>query len=376
MTNNFKKKAILSTLALMFFCLTAFAAMPLNVGIALPLHIDDGDGKRAIEYYRGLILAAEELKNEGVEVNFYAWNFQKDANINIILQDPNAKKCDIFFGPMYTKQVPALQAFAAKQNAKLIIPFSISGDPSSNYGNVFQIYQEPQFTRTEYIKKFAEKFAGHQIVVVGCNDVDTSKGDFTSELRGLLAGKGQACTLTNLTTKDELFVKAFNPAKQNIVVLNSSSNASLKEAFKKLDSIKKLNPNIQFSLFGYTEWLTYANDYAPFYHRFNVYIPTHSFFNPNDSNTKSFIEKYKNTFSCEMLSQYNPRFGVMGYDHGRFFFRGFSKMGKDYKGVYANNDALQSRIHFGKVGQNGGMQNIGFMFIRYNTNQTITIEKY
>ena len=55
---------------------------------------------------------------------------------------------------------------------------------------------------------------------------------------------------------------------------------------------------------------------------------------------------------------------------------GFLKMGKDYKGVYANNDALQSRIHFEKVGQNGGMQNIGFMFIRYNTNQTITIEKY
>lgn len=376
MTNNFKKKAILSVLTSMFFCLTAFAAMPLNVGIALPLHIEDGDGKRAIEYYRGLILAAQELKDEGVEVNFYAWNFHKDANINVILQDPNAKKCDMFFGPMYTKQVPALQAFAAKQNAKLIIPFSISGDPSSNYSNVFQIYQEPQFTRTEYIKKFAEKFSACQVVVVGCNDVDTSKGDFTSELRGLLSGKGQACTVTNLDTKDELFVKAFSTQKQNIVVLNSSSNASLKQAFKKLESVKKANPNLQFSLFGYTEWLTYAGDYAPFYHKFNVHIPTHSFFNPADSNTKSFIAKYKNTFNAEMLSQYNPRFGVMGYDHGRFFFRGFSKMGKDYKGVYANNDALQSRIHFGKVGQNGGMQNIGFMFIRYNTNQTITIEKY
>ena len=376
MTTNFMKKAVLCVAALLLCCLTILAAMPINVGVALPLHNDDGDGKRAIEYYRGLILAAEELKTEGVEVNFFAWNCHINAGMASILKDANAKKCDIFFGPMYSKQVATLQAFAAKQNAKVIIPFSISGDPASQYSNVFQIYQEPQFARMEAIKKFAEKYSNCQVIIVGCNDSETTKGDFTAELRGLLTGKGLTYHLTNLTTNDELFIKAFSKEKQNIIVLNSASNKSLKEAFKKLANIKKLYPEVKFSMFGYTEWLTFANDYAPFYHKFDVIIPTHSYFNPYNADTKKFISKYNEKFGVDLLSQYNPRFGIMGYDHGRFLFRGFSKMGKDYKGMYANNDALQTRIYFGKVGQTGGMQNIGFKFVHYNQNQTITIENY
>jgi len=367
----------MSFIAVLLFSVTsAFAIVPINVGIILPLHNDDGDGKRAIEYYRGLILAAEEMKNEGVEVNFYAWNAHINADVKKILQDPNAKKCDFFFGPMYTKQLPTLQAFAAANGAKVIIPFSINGDPASHYNNVFQIYQEPNFARTEAIKKFAEKFSTSQVVVVGCSDENSSKGDFTAELRGLLTGKGMGYTLTSLSTPNELFVKAFNSKKNNMVVLNSSSNKSLKEAFKKLEALKKDHPELSISVFGYTEWLTYANDYAPFYHKFDMYIPTHSYFDPSDPRIQKLLSAYKNKFGADMNSQNNPRFGVMGYDHGRFFFRGFSKMGRDYKGIYANNDALQTRIYFGKVGQTGGMQNIGFKFIHYKTDKTISIMEF
>ena len=348
----------------------ALALVPLNVGIALPLHNEDGDGKRAVEYYRGLIMAAEELEKEGVQVNFFAWNFHKDSDINIILQDPNARKCDLFFGPMYTKQIPALQEFAEKYGAKVIIPFSINENPSGKYKNVFQVYIEPALARKNEIKQFCEYFKNYQVVVVGCNDEQTNKGDFTADLKREMTTNKVAYTMTNLTTADNLFAKAFNATKPNIVVLNSASNTAVKDAFKKLDALMKTNPKVKVSLFGYTEWLMYTNAYAEFFHRFDTYIHTHSYYNPQGSATKIFTEKYRAKFGCEMLD-YNPRFGIMGYDHGRFFFRGFSKMGNDYKGIYPNNDALQSRIHFAQVGQNGGMQNIGFKFIHFNRDRGI-----
>lgn len=367
------KRIVFSIIAFLLVGVSyVFAVTPINVGIVLPLHNNDGDGLRAIEYYRGLILAAEELKSEGVEVNFYAWNVHKDADVTMILQDPNAKKCDIFFGPMYTKQVAAIQAFAAKQNSKVIIPFSISESPSSKYKNVFQIYQEPSYARANSIKKFAEFFNNYQVVIVGCNDANTTKGDFTADLKKSLAANNTVYTMTNLTTKDDLFVKAFNDKKPNVVILNSASNASVKEVFKKLDAVKKLNPNITISLFGYTEWLMYTNAYADQFHKFDTYIPTHSYYNPQSPDTKIFELQYKKHFNAELLTSYNPRFGIMGYDHGRFFFRGFSKMGREYKGAYANNDALQSRIHFARVGSSGGMQNVGFKFIHFNRNKSIS----
>ena len=38
----------------------------INVGIMLPLHNVDGDGERMTEYYRGLLLAFDELRSQGV----------------------------------------------------------------------------------------------------------------------------------------------------------------------------------------------------------------------------------------------------------------------------------------------------------------------
>ena len=41
----------------------------ISVGVMLPLHQVDGDGKRMIEYYRGMLTAFEQLKKEGYHIN-------------------------------------------------------------------------------------------------------------------------------------------------------------------------------------------------------------------------------------------------------------------------------------------------------------------
>ena len=53
----------------------------IHVGIMLPLHNQDGDGKRMIEFYRGVLLALNEMKSEGITTDVHAWNVPKDAYI-------------------------------------------------------------------------------------------------------------------------------------------------------------------------------------------------------------------------------------------------------------------------------------------------------
>ena len=52
-----------------------------RVGIMLPLHNVDGDGNRMVEFYRGLLLAVDDLKKEGISVDIHAWNVNIDADI-------------------------------------------------------------------------------------------------------------------------------------------------------------------------------------------------------------------------------------------------------------------------------------------------------
>ena len=98
-----------------------------RVGVMLPLHNVDGDGQRMVEYYRGVLMACDSLKAQGIKTNVQAWNVPIDANVATTLADPAAAKCDIIFGPLYTSQVKPIADFCRKNDIKLVIPFSING---------------------------------------------------------------------------------------------------------------------------------------------------------------------------------------------------------------------------------------------------------
>ena len=72
----------------------------IRVGVMLPLHNINGDGKRMVEYYRGILMACDSLKKTGISIDIHAWNAAEDADMSQILQDPAAAKCDIIFGPL------------------------------------------------------------------------------------------------------------------------------------------------------------------------------------------------------------------------------------------------------------------------------------
>ena len=86
----------------------------IRVGVMLPLHNINGDGKRMVEYYRGILMACDSLKKTGLSVDVHAWNAAEDADMTQILKDPAAAKCDVIFGPLYSKQMQVLSDFVEK----------------------------------------------------------------------------------------------------------------------------------------------------------------------------------------------------------------------------------------------------------------------
>ena len=98
----------------------------IRLGVMLPLHDINGDGKRMVEYYRGVLMACDSIKKLGVSVDIHAWNAAEDGDIHQILRDENAAKCDLIIGPLYSKQMEAISAFVEKHKIKLLIPFSIN----------------------------------------------------------------------------------------------------------------------------------------------------------------------------------------------------------------------------------------------------------
>ena len=349
----------------------------ITIGVMLPLHNIDGDGKRMLEYYRGILMACDSLKRDGITTQVFAWNVPADNDIKSVLNDTNIQKCDMIFGPLYTSQVHPLATFCHRNGIKLIIPFSIGGNEATVNTDVFQIYQSTELLNKKAVDAFMERFKGRHVVFVDCNDSTSKKGIFTSVLRKRLEAAGQKYSITNIKSSEAYFSKAFSRALPNVVVLNTGRSPELNITFAKLNSLRATDAAVSVSMYGYTEWLMYTKVYLELYHRYDTYIPTTFFYNPLSSKTKRLENTYRKWFHSDMQTAL-PRFALVGYDQAQYFIRGMAKYGKKFKGATWQNtySPVQGLLKFEPASDKGGMQNAGFMLIHYRAGGNIDSISY
>lgn len=344
----------------------------IHIGVMLPLHNNDGDGRRMLEYYRGVLLACDSLKRAGISTHIYAWNVAADKNVNTFLTNADVQKCDLIFGPLYTTQVHSLASFCHQNGTRLVIPFSIGGNEVSNNPNVFQIYQSAERFNTMAVDAFMERFKGRHVVFIDCNDTTSRKGIFTSALRKRLEAAGQKYSITNTKSSEAYFSKAFSRTQPNVVVLNTGRSPELNITFAKLNSLRASDATVSVSMYGYTEWLMYTKVYLELFHKYDVYIPTTFFYNPLNRKTQELERTYRKWFHSDMQTAL-PRFALVGYDHAQYFVRGLAKYGQKFKGAAWQNTymPLQNALKFEPASNKGGLQNSCFMLVHYRAGGSI-----
>ena len=348
----------------------------IRLGIMLPLHNINGDGRRMTEYYRGVLMACDSLKKQGLSIDVHAWNTAEDGNIYKVLEDPAAAKCDLIIGPLYSKQMDALSAFVAKHDIRLVIPFSINAPQLTTNRNIFQVYQSPTEQNEVIIARFIERFKSYHTVVIDCNDSTSKKGTFTFSLRRQMEQRGMDVVVTNLKSTEANFSKAFSRTKPNVVILNTGRSQELGVAFSKINGLKANEPELDITMFGYTDWLLYTRTYLENFYKYNTYIPSVFYYNPLSVGTQRFERKYRQNFRSDMQSSL-PRFAITGFDHAFFFLKGLHKYGKSFNGADGmfGYPPVQTPLKFERYG-NGGLRNRTMMFIHYQPEHTVETIKF
>ena len=352
----FKKKyAILILLCSLLMSVSSLAQTmqnTINVGIMLPLHNINGDGKRMLEYYRGFLMAVEKLKHDGMNINVHTWNVPEEADIRTTLLQDGANTCNIIFGPLYTKHVKQLGDFCRAYNIKMVIPFSINGNEVDYNPMIYQIYQSKETQQAATIQQITDHFNNCHPVFIDCNDTTSNKGSFTYGLRKALEQRGIHYNITNLNSPIEMFAKSFSLSQPNLVILNTGRSPELTAAMNKLDLLQQANHNVQITLFGYTEWLMYAHLNKERFARYNAFVPSHFYYNEVSAMTKEFEQKYRWRFHQDLMIA-QPRFAITGYDHAMYFLGGSTQW-------------IQTPLRFIKQ-PNGGYRNNTMMLIHYKT---------
>ena len=346
-----------------------------KVGLLLPLLDEAGGGHlRLQEYYEGFLLAVEEMKRRGADIELYVFEIGKGndtSKLQSLLQTLEMQSLNLIIGGVNDAQIKILSDFSREHNIKYVVPFSQSNGEILNNGNIFQVNPLPKSQIDKASAAFINNFRNANIVFV--NGGQNDKIDFVSQLQNNLRGNNISYETISLTsTLDSSLLSLLKTTGENIIIPTSGDLSTVTRVIEELRKLQETNSEYQLRLFGYPEWQTY-NTLISDYRHFGTYIYTPFFVNENGVDVKSFKEHFHKWYDRNLLDT-NPGYGMWGYDTGLFFLTAMHQYGANFETnidrVKVN--SLQFPFKFERLNNWGGFFNTGLYFIYYDTSGGIT----
>ncbi len=354
-----------------------------KVGVMLPLNNNSDNGRDMVEYYRGILMACDSLRQEGTSVSIRAWNVEEKSDIDSILIQETPEDLDLIIGPLYSKHVGKVADFAKRKDIKMMLPFAVkSGNGLSAVQGayaandaVYQCFMSDEEFNSNVVDKYVSLFDTCHTVIIDCMDPTSTKAAFMKRLRKGLDENKHPYSITSVKSAEEDFQNAFKRERTNVVVLNTARSQDLNIICAKLNSLKVLlNDTVNIRLFGHPEWLGYTSQNLTNFYAYDTFIPSTYYMNPLSPRTARMNLKYRWNFHADMIDVL-PRFATTGYDHAYFYIKGLRMYGKGFSGrnTAVGYDAIQTPLNFEKTDA-GYYRNKSIMLIHYTP--TFEIETY
>lgn len=343
-------------------------ALPhLKVGVLLPMA-----EKRMVEFYRGLLMAADSVRRSGVSLDIHAWNSGATAEkLEPVLAE--MKGFDLIFGSPSATQVPALCELCREQGTRLVLPFRC-GMPLEGYPLVYEAMPSDFVFCDATVRKMLSYYPDRNYVVVRCAD-STSRGKILCEsLARQLAQKSAAPKYVNLDDDDDAYAAALSLSHDNMILLDGSSLRSMNILTARLKDFRRTYPSYRLSLVGYPEWQEGTDRLLGDFFSLDTYIASPYYYNVLDTRTKGFQRTYEKNFRSAVLPD-NPRCAALGFDLGYFFMSGLSSLGDTFEQMQGNvrQEPYQSWLRFERNGTGLNLVNRFVLFVHYTSEERIEL---
>lgn len=350
----------------------------IRLAVILPLVGNGVEFDRSVEFYRGLLMGVEELKQAGVNVVVSVYNEPApDVSIASQMLQVVGQNPDVIVGPLYPTHFTDVTAVSAKK-VKVVVPFS-SKVPQVDYRPEVYVLNTPAvYENALALDLFMTNFK-KQTHVILLHGQAGNKRSFSEELQRRLSSSGYDIVSLPTSASTQQMTAALLGKKQGeyIIVPDDASEATMKQMLTKTADLQHALSGAQISLLGYESWLPYAEgSMREQIHAANTYILTPNYYYPYTTASKAFYDKYRKWFKADFVSS-KPRMAPLGYDFARGFLGSMATYGYDFstqspqKGSVAAQPKLQSEPRFITVGGNGGYVSRSMWLVRFKRDMSI-----
>lgn len=325
-----------------------------------------------IEFYEGILLALDSIKNTGISVKLSVYDTKRDSfQVRSILYENDFSETDLIIGPVYKENFKIVSEFASDEKIHIISPFSKVTEQLSRNPYIIQI----QPSRDAQLEKFASyisDYSNHNMVLVHTGDslyypeIEYFKNKVFSYI-------SQDTSIADIrfkevAFKDSLFYleQAMNLKEKNIVIVPSRNEAFVTDVVTNLNTLAKKDYNIK--LFGYSNWLNFRNLEIEYFYNLQLSLFTPFYVDYKNATVKNVIRKYRHKFKGEPTN-----YVYHGYDVGYYFFNLMYKFGNEFQSCMNayRPELCHSHFQFFKRYYDTGIENISVYVLNYLPNLTI-----
>lgn len=314
------------------------AVEELSVAIVLPFMLNEENpsksAQRYTEFYKGFLLAADSLRNNGSPVRISVYDTEgSTANVHKIIADSTLKNHRIIIAPDNAEQLALLGEFGRANGIKVLNNFIVRDETYLTNPAVMQGNIPSAMMLDKGADAMAERVAFSTPVFVTLSDGANDKGDFLDALKKRLDAKG--ITYKTISVDNHLSVSDLKslPADGTYSFIPTSGRQS--DINRILPAIiewrdEEIMPMVK--VVGYPEWITYRGETLDNMHNLNTIVYSRFFDDEKAGRTRRIEQNFKRWYGAGMENAV-PRQGLLGFDTGMFVLNYLKGTQGAYNGV-------------------------------------------
>lgn len=351
----------------------------IKVALLLPFMTNEAkpssNTQRFIEYYEGLLLAVDSLRNSGCSIELSVFDTSNGTKkVKEILKEDVLKEANLIIGAVQNDQIAPVAEFAEKNNIKYVIPFTSKNDDVLSNANIFQVNTPHSYLYAKASQAGCDLFANDNIILLKVPGTE-EKTDFVKALQGEM--KQRNISWRELTYSSETFPiemeAMLSTDKRSVIIPTSGSLEALNKLKAPLRMLAETKPEYNITMFGYPEWQTYTNECLDDFFALNTYIYSFFYADNLSPEVSDFYSKYKTWYSKTLINIF-PKYGILGFDTGMFFFDAIRKYGSNFENNLDNirYKGIQTCFDFERVNNWGGFINTSTFIVHYQSDYNVT----
>ena len=389
---------------------------PLNIAVLLPFNVQKryagdeetngtelykqsltGRTKIVVEFYEGLLMAVDDYKRRGININLYVYDTGSDIiKLKEILHKSEMSQMDLIIGPAISEHIKLVSDFSVQHQINMVNPFTTNNDELYNNPYLFQM-TTPDTLLIDKISDVVMKESQNKRVVIfrSNNTEDKYENDLTLQIKSKIfwnafQKNNSRPDMIDIGYSDlnvELVGSVLRNETPTMVVIPSNDEVFVNQVTNILNALTERGLN-NFGIIGLPAWLKFSSMDAEYIHRMNGEIISYYGINYSSAKTNNFLERYRLLFNTEPFP-FNPyfqksttnsgysRYSIWGYDIATFFIGARVKYGNRFELCIDSYkpELVQSNYHFDRISNWGGFYNDGLLLLHFTRDFSINCKK-